>query len=299
MNAPLYPECRRFDIAVGGHSIHGVTGGNGPPLLLLHGYPQTHAMWHKVFPLLSDRFTIVAPDLTGYGNSGKPPSDEHHTPYSKRAMATDMLKVMLELGHGEFYLAGHDRGGRVAHRLAVDHVKHVKRLAVLDIAPTREMYANTGDEFARAYWHWFFLIQAAPFPESMINADPDAYIRHKCGLGTKDMNIFTEQALECYLQAFRNPETVHASCEDYRAAASIDIVHDDEDDKLKRKIECPLLVLWGADGVIERCFDPMALWKRRANHVSGSVVPGGHFLAEQHPERIARSFLDFFSTENP
>lgn len=290
----MFKECRAFNIDVGGHFIVGITGGTGPALLLLHGYPQTHVMWHKVAPALMQHFTIVAPDLTGYGNSGKPVTDSQHTPYSKRAMATDMLEVMKQLGHSEFSVAGHDRGGRVGHRLAVDHPNSVKRLAVLDIAPTREMYQNVTDEFARAYWHWYFLIQPAPFPEKMIMADTDAYLEHKCGLGATDISVFDPEAMEAYRVAYRNPETVHASCEDYRAAASIDIDHDNEDDQHQRRVSCPMLVLWGKEGVIERCFDPIALWQMRADNVSGRAMPGGHYLAEQHPQIIVDELVRFF-----
>lgn len=291
----MFKQCREFQLDVGGHSIVGITGGVGPALLLLHGYPQTHVMWHKVVPQLMQHFTIVAADLTGYGNSDKPATDSQHTPYSKRAMAADMLNVMTQLGHTAFHVAGHDRGGRVGHRLAVDHPDSVKRLAVLDIAPTREMYQNVSDEFARAYWHWYFLIQAAPFPERMILADSDAYLEHKCGLGATDISIFDSDAMEAYRIAYRNPDTVHASCEDYRAAASIDIDHDNTDDLTGRRVNCPLLVLWGQDGVIERCFDPLSLWRLRADNVSGHAIPGGHYLAEQYPQSVAAELVRFFS----
>lgn len=290
----MFKGCRAFELDVDSHSIVGITGGTGPALLLLHGYPQTHVMWHKVAPILMQHFTIVAADLTGYGNSGKPKTDSQHSPYSKRAMAANMLQVMRLLGHSQFHLAGHDRGGRVAHRLAVDHPNSVQRLAVLDIAPTREMYANVTDEFARAYWHWYFLIQPAPFPERMILADTDAYLEHKCGLGGSGTSFFDPAAMQAYQDAYRNPDTVHASCEDYRASAGIDIQHDDEDDQNGRRVSCPMLVLWGQDGVIERCFDPLSLWRMRANQVSGHAMAGGHFLAEQHPQTVANELIDFF-----
>lgn len=291
----MFPGFSEFSVNVGQYAITGVQGGSGPALLLLHGYPQTHVMWHKVAPALAQHFTVVGADLTGYGHSGKPKTDSQHTPYSKRAIANDMLAVMKQLGHASFNVAGHDRGGRVAHRLAVDHPECVERIAVLDIAPTREMYANVSDAFARAYWHWYFLIQPAPFPERMILADTDAYLNHKCGLGGTGLNIFDPRALEAYRLAFRNPDTVHAACEDYRAAASIDIEHDDADDKQGRQIECPLLVLWGKQGVIERCFDPLALWRLRARHVTGGALPGGHYLAEQHPDLVLDQLQTFFS----
>lgn len=295
MNTParFFPGFKTVEVDVDGHTIHAVVGGSGPALLLLHGYPQTHVMWHKVASRLAQHFTVIAADLTGYGDSGKPITDEHHTPYSKRAMGNDMLALMRHLGFSSFSIVGHDRGGRVAHRMAVDHHQHVERLVVIDIAPTREMYANTGDAFARAYWHWFFLILPSPVPENMILADTDAFLRFKC-IERVGENVFDDEALEHYLNAFRNPETVHAACEDYRAAANIDIEHDDEDDKHGRKVVCPLLVLWGKDGVIESCFEPLGLWGKRASNVQGKAIAGGHYLAEQHPELVLAELGEFF-----
>ena len=289
--AALFPGFRPFDIATSGTTIHGVTGGKGPPLLLLHGYPQTHALWHKVAALLADRYTIIAADLRGYGDSGKPASSADHAPYAKRAMALDMVEVMAALGHSRFYLCGHDRGGRVAHRLALDHPARVERLAVLDIAPTREMYRGTTEAFARAYAHWFYLIEAAPFPERMIGADPDGYWRKKCGSGAAGLTPFAPAALAQYLRCFRDPAMIHATCEDYRAAASIDLDHDDADGA--RKVAAPLLALWGQHGVIERCFDCLALWRERAADVRGEALPGGHYLAEELPDAVAARLADF------
>jgi len=279
-------------IATSGAEIFLRTGGSGPPLLLLHGYPQTSTMWHRVAPLLAPHFTIVAADLRGYGRSSKPASTPDHSPYSKREMAKDMVEVMAALGHVRFFLAGHDRGGRVAHRLAMDHPDQVIRLATLDIAPTREMYRNTGEDFARAYWHWFFLIQPAPFPEHMIEADPQAYWRKKCGSGSAGMSPFGDEALAEYLACFADPATIHASCEDYRAAAGIDIAHDDADGD--RRLTMPLLALWGEHGVIERCFDALALWRQRAVDVSGDALPCGHYMAEELPEQVAGRLKTFF-----
>lgn len=288
----LFPGFRMLDVAVSGATIRLRTGGSGPPLLLLHGYPQTHVLWHKVAPRLARRFTVVAADLRGYGDSSKPPGGPDHLAYSKRAMAQDMVEVMAALGHQRFFLAAHDRGARVAHRLALDHPGRVERLAVLDIAPTREMYRDTTDDFARAYWHWFFLIQPAPFPERMIGADPDGYWLKKCGSGSAGLAPFTPAALVEYLRCFRDPAAIHASCEDYRAAATIDIAHDDADGG--RKVDCPLLVLWGRDGVIGRCFDPLALWRERARDVRGHALPGGHYLAEELPDAVAAELEAFF-----
>lgn len=292
--SPLFPGFRVLDVDTPQARIRLRTGGSGPPLLLLHGYPQTGAMWHKVAARLAGRFTLVCPDLRGYGASTKPPSDAGHLPYSKRAMAADMAAAMSALGHGRFLLAGHDRGGRVAHRLALDHADRVERLATLDIAPTREMYRDTADAFARAYWHWFFLILPAPFPERMIGADPDAYWLKKCGAGSTGLAPFAAEALAEYLRAFRDPAAIHASCEDYRAAATIDLVHDDEDGG--RKVECPLLALCGEHGAVHRCFDVLALWRERAADVRGHPLPGGHYLAEELPDLVAGEFTRFFES---
>ena len=283
------------DIDCGGAVIHARVGGSGPPLLLLHGYPQTHAMWHKVAPVLARRFNVVAADLRGYGASSKPASRPDHSSYSKRAMAADMAALMTALGHERFFVAGHDRGGRVAHRLALDHGHRVRRLAVLDIAPTREMYRGTTDGFARAYWHWFFLIQPAPFPERMIGADPDAFWLKKCGSGSAVLTPFTDEALAAYLAAFRDTETIRASCEDYRAAASIDIAHDDADGDAR--LARPLLALWAATGAIAAHFDCLSLWRRRASDVRGLARPGGHYLAEELPDRVAADLMAFFSED--
>ncbi len=294
----LFPGFRLVDVATPRGSVRARIGGEGPPLLLLHGYPQTHAMWHAVAARLKDRFTIIAADLPGYGDSFRPADAPGHAHMSKRALATDMVALMQALGHPRFCIGAHDRGARVAHRLALDHPEQVKRLATLDIAPTREMYAHTTDAFARAYWHWFFLIQPAPFPETMIGADPEAYWRKKCGAGSAGMAPFAPEALAHYLRCFSEPDVIHASCEDYRAAATIDIAHDDEDDLLaggRRKLAQPLLALWGAHGAVHRCFDVLALWRLRADDVRGEALPGGHYLAEELPDQVATAFSDFFA----
>ncbi len=268
--------------------------GTGPAVLMLHGYPQTSAMWHEVAPELARTHSVICADLRGYGRSSKPETTPDHAPYSKRAMAADMLEVMTALGHETFSLFGHDRGGRVAHRLAVDAPERVERIAVLDIAPTREMYANTDDAFARAYWHWFYLIRPYPMPERMIGADPEAFWREKGGGLSGGYMPFAEDALAEYLDAFARPETIHASCEDYRAAASIDIEHDDADGDAK--LPMPLLVLWGSKGVIERCFDPLHLWSLRAEKVSGKALPTGHFMAEEDPKSVLAELQAFLKT---
>lgn len=286
----MFEGFTEFRIQTSATEIAGVTGGSGPPLLLLHGYPQTHVMWHLVAPRLAEHFRVVAADLRGYGASGKPPTTPNHEPYSKRAMAQDMVEVMESLGHTAFDVAAHDRGARVAHRMALDHSNRVRRLALLDIAPTREMYALTDDTFARAYWHWFYLIRPAPLPETMISADPAGFLKAKCG-GLGRM-VFTDDALQAYIDAF-TPEMIHASCEDYRAAATIDIQHDDADND--RKVTQPMLVLWGRDGVIERCYQPIQLWETRAENVGGRALPGGHYLPEDCPDDVTSELLAFFS----
>ncbi len=278
-------------IDVGDARIFARIGGSGPPLLLLHGYPQTSAMWHRTAPALAREFTVVAADLRGYGASSKPPSEPDHAPYSKRAMAEDMRRLMVYLGHDRFRVLAHDRGARVAHRLALDSPESVSRIALLDIAPTREMYAHTTDTFARTYWHWFFLIQQAPLPEKMIGADPRAYWHRHSGSGSAGLEPFAPEALEEYLSAFESPAAIHASCEDYRAASSIDIAHDNADQGAL--VSCPLLALWGRQGAIEANFDCLGLWLQRASDVQGQALEGGHYLAEEIPDSVLDNTLPF------
>ena len=289
----MFENFQRFDVDCGETTIHGVVGGSGPPLLLLHGYPQTHAMWHRVAPMLATHYRVVAADLRGYGRSGKPDGGEQHIAYSKRAMAADMVSLMRQHGHDQFFIGAHDRGARVAHRLALDWPDTVNRMVLLDIAPTREMYALADSGFAHAYWHWYFLVQPSPLPENLIGADPDFFWRTKCGSGSAGLTPFSQEAMSDYLTCFRDPATIHASCEDYRAAAGIDIEHDNQDGD--RKVTCPLHVVWARQGVIERCFDPLALWRQRADDVSGGAMEGGHYLAEESPEQVFTTFHDFFS----
>jgi len=295
-DAALFPGFEARRVTVPGTAIHCVIGGSGPPLLLLHGYPQTHAMWHKIAPALAREYTVVCADLRGYGDSGKPPSDDAHMPYSKRAMAADMVAAMRALGFPRFRLAGHDRGGRVAHRLAVDHAEAVEKLAVLDISPTRLMYRATDMAFATAYYHWFFLIQPFDMPERMIGADPRYYLRRKTsGWGSAGGAFFDARAYAEYERCFCEPETIHATCEDYRAAASIDLVHDDADVAAGRRVTCPLLVLWGEKGVVARCFDPIDDWRTVAVDVRGRALPSGHYLAEEAPEATLAELAAFFA----
>jgi haloacetate dehalogenase len=291
----LFPGFATQRIRTAGTEIHCVVGGAGPPLLMLHGYPQTHAMWHKVAPALAREFTVVCPDLRGYGDSGKPASDATHDAYAKRAMAQDMVEVMRALGFVRFCLVGHDRGGRVAHRLCVDHPEAVERVAVLDISPTRTMYGATNQAFATAYYHWFFLIQPFDLPEKLIGADPAYYLRRKIGAWSSDIAHFDPRALAEYERCFRDPATIHASCEDYRAAASIDLEHDEADFAAGRKVRGPLLVLWGDKGVVNRMFDPARDWSAVAADVRGRALPSGHFLAEEAPDETLRELRVFFA----
>ena len=267
--------------------------GTGPPLLLLHGYPQTGYMWHKIAPRLAEDFTVVVADLRGYGDSDKPTSSDDHAVYSKRAMAADMMAVMTALGHSHFFIAGHDRGGRVAHRLARDYPKAVTKLAVLDIAPTAMMYDTADMHFATSYYHWFFLIQPAPFPEMLIGNDPKFFLESKMQHWGKDRTAITNDAFDEYLRCFSNPDTIHASCEDYRASASIDLEHDAADVGLK--LDIPLLVLWGATAMVGNKYDMLRAWREVATDVTGFAVPGGHYLPEESPDETYQALLDFFT----
>jgi haloacetate dehalogenase len=278
-------------IRTSGAEINLVTAGSGPPLLLLHGYPQTHAMWHRIAPPLAQRFTVVCPDLRGYGDSEKPRGGTAHINYSKRAMAQDQAEVMEALGFSQFAVAGHDRGGRVAHRMAMDHPEKVRRLIVLDISPTRLMFAHTDKAFATAYYHWFFLIQPFDLPERLIGRDPAYYLRRKLGGLSSGLQHFDPRALAEYERCFADPATIHATCEDYRAAAGIDLDHDGAD--ADARIRCPVLVLWGERGVIQRLFKPLDDWKRVADDVSGRALPCGHFLAEEAPDATLAEMLAF------
>ena len=296
-------EARAYD--VDGVRVFARTGGNpdGPPLVLLHGFPQTHVMWHRAATLvvdgvsLADRFRLVLPDLRGYGDSAKPAGGGDHTAYSKRAMAADVVGLLRLLGHETFALAGHDRGGRVGHRLALDHPDALTRLAVLDIAPTFDMYAATDLAFASAYYHWFHLIQPEPLPERMIGGDPEFYLQATLGgWGSAGLAHVEPEAYEEYRRCFLADGTIHALCEDYRAAASIDLEHDGASRAAGERIGCDLLVMWGGRGVIQRLFDPMALWRAQcAAEVTGQVATSGHFIPEEAPEETAAALLRFFT----
>lgn len=276
---------------VNGIEIHVTAGGRGKPLLLLHGYPQTHVMWHKIAPKLAERFTVVMPDLRGYGDSAKPAPDEKHHNYSKRAMAQDQIDVMRTLGFSTFQAVGHDRGGRVLHRLCLDHPEAIERAAVLDIGPTASMYARTDKAFATAYFHWFFLIQPHDLPERMIGADPDHWLDRLLGHWSRKPGVFTDDAVAEYRRCFRDPAGIAATCEDYRAAATIDLEHDRAD--AEKGVTCPLLVLWGAEGVVGKMFDALALWREKATDVRGRALPCGHFLPEEAPQETLAALQDF------
>lgn len=271
--------------------INVLTGGKGEPLLLLHGYPQTHVMWHKIAPLLAQDFTVIVTDLRGYGDSSKPPGEPDHSNYSKRALATEQLEIMSLLGYDKFILVGHDRGARVAHRLTLDYEKRVKKLAVLDIAPTYKMYATTDKEFASVYYHWFFLIQPYPFPETLIGANPEFFLLNCLQSWSRDFSAFTPEALAEYIRCFSIPETIHATCEDYRAAASIDLEHDQLD--LTQKIQCPVLALWGGKGLIAHKYNVLETWRERAINVTGHSIDCGHFLPEEATQETYSALREF------
>jgi haloacetate dehalogenase len=272
--------------------INLVKGGSGAPLLLLHGYPQTHVIWREVATQLMKGFHVICPDLRGYGDSSKPPSTDDHSPYSKRVMAQDMVEVMDALGYQEFFVAGHDRGARVAHRMALDHPLKVKKACVMDIAPTQHMLSNTDQTFATGYYHWFFLIQPNGLPEHMIGADPAYYLTEKMKRWSAPEAVFNNEAMAEYIRCFSTPESIHASCEDYRAAATTDLRHDEAD--LNIKLQCPLLVLWGTKGFVHRHYDVLDVWRDRALQVEGEGVECGHFLPEEAPEQVTTALLRFF-----
>ncbi len=290
---PLFKNFEQRKIRTSGATINLVHGGKGPPVLLLHGYPESHAMWHKVAPSLARDYTVVCADLRGYGDSSKPKGLPDHSNYSKRAMAKDMVEVMAALGHRHFHVVGHDRGARVAHRLARDHGKRVRSLAVLDISPTLTMYRRTDQDFATAYYHWFFLIQKAPLPETLLAKQVPHYVLGRIGRGPGGIRVFDRNALKEYVRAFRDPRTIHATCEDYRAAATIDLVHDKKD--LKTKIRMPVLVLWGKKGVIEAMFRPLSDWREVARDVRGRALDCGHFLPEERPAEVLRELRRFLA----
>jgi haloacetate dehalogenase len=285
--------------AVNGVDIFARLGGDRtkPALLLVHGFPQSHVMWHRVAQQLAKDFFIVMPDLRGYGDSTKLAGTANHTQASKRAMAQDLVEVMSTLGIDQFDLCGHDRGGRVAHRLALDHAQRVKKLCVIDIAPTLDMYNATNMDFARAYYHWFHLIQPSPLPENMIQSDWKNYLHAKLGgWGSAGLAYIEPEALVEYERCFALMETTHSMCEDYRASAGIDLEHDRASRKQGDKIACDTLVLWGERGVVNRMFKPLELWQAQCSaRVTGQAVPAGHFIPEELPQVTAKQLMQFFA----
>jgi haloacetate dehalogenase len=289
--AEFFPGFKQRTVKTSGATINFVTAGSGPPLLLLHGYPQMHVMWRKIAPQLAQKFTVVAADLRGYGDSSKPPDGENHLGYSKRAMAQDQVEVMASLGFQRFSVVGHDRGGRVAHRMALDHPDRVVKVTVLDIVPTYKLFHNVTKEWATSSFHWFFLIQKAPFPETVIGNSVEFWLSSR--FYRLPPASLSKEALAEYLRCFRDPAMIHATCEDYRAGASIDLDHDAAD--LDHKISCPLLALWGEHGDMHRLYDVLATWRERASNVSGKPVPSGHFIAEEVPEILLAELQKFLS----
>ncbi len=283
-------------IDVGEVTLNVCAGGAGPPLLLLHGYPQTHLMWHSVAPRLARRFRVICPDLRGYGDSDTPDGGEDHAAYSKRSMARDMVRLMKACGFARFAAAGHDRGARVLHRLALDHPQCLARACLMDIAPTLTVFERADQSLATAYYHWFFLIQGAGLPERMIGADPAFYLRDKLARWSAPGAVFDEAAVTEYIRCFSRPEVIHASCEDYRAAATIDLEHDRAD--RVQGVSCPLHVLWGERGFVGRNYDVLALWREKAAQVSGRALACGHFLPEEQPQAVVEELESFFAPES-
>jgi haloacetate dehalogenase len=291
----LFPDFLLEQVDIGEGTLRLRRGGSGPPLVLLHGNPQTHLMWHALAPQLAEHFSVICPDLRGYGGSLKPAATPDHAPYAKRMMAADVVRLMQHLGHDRFAVAGHDRGARVAHRLALDHPERVAKLAVLDIIPTIEHFERTDMAFALAYYHWFWLAQPHPFPEVIINAAPDAWFRAHTSRDPTGRFAFHPEALADYLAAARTPEMIRGMCEDYRAAASIDLRHDRESRAAGDQVRCPTLVLWGAKGKIGEWYGPLTVWRRYCRaEVTGGPIAAGHYLAEEAPSAVLAALRAFF-----
>jgi haloacetate dehalogenase len=292
----MLADFKTFTIHRDGVALHARTAGKGAPLLLLHGHPQTHVMWHRVAPDLAKRFTVVMMDLRGYGDSGRPLTDDSHTAYSKREMARDALAVMHYQGFDQFQVLAHDRGARVAHRLAADHAQAVQRMMLLDIAPTVAMYDNTSLAFATAYWHWFFLIQPPPLPEALIESDPVRYIRSVMGKRHAGLGAFAPEAMTEYERCIQIEGSARGICEDYRASATVDLEHDRADIAVEKKLPMPVKVLWGEHGVVGQNFDVLGLWRARATEVVGESLPCGHYIAEEAPELLLTQAHNFFTS---
>lgn len=287
----------QFNVEVSGTVIHGRRGGSGLPLLLLHGIPETHLMWHRVAPALAERFTVVATDLRGYGDSGTPPSSPDHEPYAMRAVAADQVEAMAHLGYPRFAVAGHDRGGRCAYRMALDFPEVVTTLAVLDIVPTAEAFARADHEFSLGYWVWSFLAAPYPVPEELIASAPATFVDYMLDSWSQRPEVFTPKLRAAYLEQFRNPKHVHAICEQYRAAATLDVAHD-EADRGQHRLRCPVLALWSAGGAVDSWYEPLTVWRQWADNVRGHPVDAGHFLPEELPEETSSALLEFFGNLN-
>ncbi len=293
----LMPGFTRTEIATSGARIVTVHGGKGPPLLLMHGNPFTHLSWHKFAPRLAEEFTVVATDLRGYGNSSKPPGGDDHSGYSFRAMAQDNVEVMAALGFDRFMAAGHDRGARVLHRMCLDHPERVTKAAILDIIPQHHLYTNMTREWAKSSYHWLFMIQPEPLPERLMSADPDFFINTKLAKTPAGLSFFGKEALEEYRRCFRNPETVHAMCEDYRATWGVDFEMDKADVAAGRKMKTPALILWGANGAVGRNHKPAKVWRDYATDIRGAqALPCGHYLSEEAPEETYAALREFFKS---
>jgi haloacetate dehalogenase len=288
----LFPGFDRRQIETSGATINLVTGGSGPPLLLLHGYPQTHVMWRKVAPALAENFTVVIPDLRGYGDSSKPPAGDNFINYSKRALAQDQVETMAALGFEQFAVAGHDRGARVTHRLVRDHGDKITRAATLDIVPTLYRFETIDQKAATGSWHWFFLIQGRGLPEHMIGIDPGFFLRHMFGTLLRDEGAIEDVAWAQYLRCFKNSETIRATCDEYRAGASIDLTHDRAD--LAQKVKLPMLVLWGTGSGQGSGYDMLKVWRDHAEDVRGFGIDSGHFIPEEKPIEVTAALKDFF-----
>ena len=289
----MFDGFEEFDIATTGTTIHGRRGGEGPPVLLLHGIPETHLMWHRVAPQLAERFTVVAADLRGYGDSGTPPTAADHAPYSMREIALDQVEVMHALGHAQFDVVGHDRGARCAYRLALDHPDAVTRLAVLDIVPTADTFSQAGMDFVRAFWVWLFLASEEPVPERLIAQAPDTIVNHMLD-SWSDRDAFPPAVRAEYIAKFGDVATVHAICEEYRASATLDREHD-EADRGTRRIACPTLVLWSDTGPLATWYEPLDVWKTWASDVDGGPISAGHFIPEEAPDETAGRLIDFLT----
>ncbi len=291
----LFPGFQSQRFSTEGAEIFARVGGDGPPLFLLHGYPQTHVMWHRVAPKLAQDFCLILPDLRGYGSSSVPPTVPDHSTYSKRAMARDVVEIADQLGIERFFLCGHDRGGRAAYRLALDHPQRITKLITLDIVPVYDMWHRLTRDLALKTFHWAFLAQPEPWPEEMIGHDPTGWLDHKLALwgGSGDLSVFAPEALAHYRAFFSEPERLHATCEDYRAGATFDLAADEADRAAGKRIACPTAVFWGEKGIPSSTSSPVAIWKEWCEHVQGHAISSGHFLAEEAPDETARAILDF------